>query len=96
MIFIISSKEKVNQVDRGRIEKAIGFLAVNFKNRKLNFDTIEEVINNGSIYPDEENYLKTKDDIYFGDNEHRRKYQYRHYKAPSYTLIKTMYNSSLY
>jgi hypothetical protein len=67
---IISSKEKVNQIDRGRIEKAIGFLAVSFKNRKLNFDTIEEIINSSSIYPDEENYLKTKDDIYFGDIDH--------------------------
>ena len=67
---IISSKEKINQLDRVRIEKAIGFLAVNLKKRKLNIDTIKEIINSSSIYPDEDNYLKTSDEIYFGDNDH--------------------------
>lgn len=67
---IISTHEKVNQLDRGRIEKAIGFLAVNFKNRKLNIETLEDIINNCSIYPDEENHLRTKNDIFFGDNDH--------------------------
>ncbi|MDA3781565.1 MAG: DUF3883 domain-containing protein, partial [Bacteroidales bacterium] len=67
---IISSKEKINQLDRGRIEKAIGFLAVNIKNRKLNFDIIEDITNSSSIYPNEENFLKRADEIYFGDNDH--------------------------
>lgn len=67
---IISSKEKINKIDRERIEKAIGFLAVNIKNRKLNFNTIEDIMKNSSIYPDEENCLKSANEIYFGDNDH--------------------------
>ncbi|MBN2881878.1 DUF3883 domain-containing protein, partial [Candidatus Woesearchaeota archaeon] len=67
---IISSKDKINQIDRERIEKAIGFLAVNIKNRKLNSNSIEDITKNSSIYPDELNYLKSADEIYFGDNDH--------------------------
>ena len=67
---IISSREKINQLEKVRIEKAIGFLAVNLRNRKLNIDSIEETIISSSIYPDEENYLKTTDEIYFADNDH--------------------------
>ena len=57
--FGVSSNSKGEFIIYAALGDSILFSSVNYKNRKLNFDTIQEIINSRSIYPDEENYLKT-------------------------------------
>lgn len=65
----ISSKSKINIHDKLRIERALGFLANSYKNRKINADSIEDIFSD-TIYPDEDFQLKSCDYIYFADNDH--------------------------
>ncbi len=63
----ISERGIHSEIEKNRIESAIGFIAENLKNRQINIVDIDEIIDE-AIYPSTKLELYDRDEIYFADN----------------------------